>query len=204
MIPSSFDLPIWSNEWRLFATWRDLPFAAAGLVLILLLILWWRQQTKTWTRVVLTALLMALLLAIASYYIFQVPPHFAGCPAGCEGCGVDGRQAPGRGAIAQLAGAVDPPAFHSAGIHEGATVIAGGGNHRNAAGQPGDIARRLPRHELPAIAQLAPVIVAPALDAAGARHDAGMLAADIQLNDIGQLDGYGGCRQGNARAKGGE
>lgn len=82
---SNLDLPFWSDEWRLYATWRDLPFAAASLVLTLLLILWWRQQTKTWLRVVLASLLVALLLAIASYYVFQVPPHFAGCPAGCEG-----------------------------------------------------------------------------------------------------------------------
>ncbi len=79
------DLPIWSSEWRLFTAWSDLPFAIAGLFLTLLLILWWRQQTKAWLRVVLTALLAALLLAIAGYYVFVVPPHFAGCPEGCAG-----------------------------------------------------------------------------------------------------------------------
>lgn len=79
------DLPIWSSEWRLFTVWSDLPFAIAGLLLTLLLILWWRQQTKAWLRVVLTALLAALLLTIAGYYVFVVPPHFAGCPEGCAG-----------------------------------------------------------------------------------------------------------------------
>jgi hypothetical protein len=56
-----------------------------GLLLCGLLILWWRQQSGRWFSVVVGALLGALLLAIAAFYIFVVPPHFAGCPTGCTG-----------------------------------------------------------------------------------------------------------------------
>jgi hypothetical protein len=77
--------PIWSRDWALFATWRDGAFAFVGLLLIVLMILWWRQQSPGWLRVSLTALLAALLLSIASYYTFVVPPHVAGCPQGCPG-----------------------------------------------------------------------------------------------------------------------
>lgn len=79
------DLPIWSDEWTLFATWGDLPFAVAGVILCLLLVVWWRQQSQGWFRVMVATFLAALLLAIASYYIFVVPPYTAGCPQGCTG-----------------------------------------------------------------------------------------------------------------------
>lgn len=78
-------LPVWSDQWALFATWSDLPFAVMGLLLSFLLILWWRQQSNRWFSVAVAALLGALLLAIASLYVFVVPPHFAGCPTGCTG-----------------------------------------------------------------------------------------------------------------------
>jgi len=84
MIPVD-DLPVWSSEWQLYTTWNDLPFVVSVLVLVLLLIVWWRQRSKTWFRLVLTTLLMALILAIASFYLFVVPPHFAGCPDVCDG-----------------------------------------------------------------------------------------------------------------------
>ncbi len=78
-------LPLWSDSWFLFAGWPDAPFALAGLLLCFLLILWWRQQSTAWFRVAISTLLAALLLAIASYFLFVVPPHFAGCPDGCAG-----------------------------------------------------------------------------------------------------------------------
>ncbi len=78
-------LPVWSRQWAIFATWSDVPFALVGLILCVLLILWWRQQSNRWFSVVVGALLGALLLSIASFYIFVVPPHFAGCPTGCSG-----------------------------------------------------------------------------------------------------------------------
>ncbi len=77
--------PLWSNTWGHFATWGDVPFALLGLLLCALLILWWRQQSSRWFSVTVGALLAALLLAIASFFIFVVPPHFAGCPTGCTG-----------------------------------------------------------------------------------------------------------------------
>lgn len=79
------NLPIWSDKWAIFATSADVPFAAAGLLGCLLIILWWRQQSANWLRVALGTLLLAVLLAIASYYFFAVPPWYAGCPEGCAG-----------------------------------------------------------------------------------------------------------------------
>jgi hypothetical protein len=79
------DFPVWSDRWAIFATWGDVTFATASLVLIGLLVLWWRQESRAWFRVVVGTLLAALLLAIASYYMFVVPPHMAGCPQGCAG-----------------------------------------------------------------------------------------------------------------------
>jgi len=81
----SADRPIWTNEWSYFATWQDGIFAIAGLLFILLLIIWWRQQTVQWFRVTLSALLLALVLSISSYYLFIVPVYFAGCVGGCPG-----------------------------------------------------------------------------------------------------------------------
>lgn len=78
-------LPVWSDQWAIFATWSDVPFAVVGLLLSFLLILWWRQQSNRWFSVAAAALLGALTLSIASFYVFAVPPHFAGCPAGCTG-----------------------------------------------------------------------------------------------------------------------
>ncbi len=78
-------LPVWSTQWANFSSWSDLPFALAGLLLCGLLILWWRQQSNRWFSVAAGALLGALLLAIASFYVFEVPPHYAGCPTGCTG-----------------------------------------------------------------------------------------------------------------------
>lgn len=92
--------PEWSDQWRIFTTWRDVPFALAGLLLCFLLILWWRQQTGSWFRVAIATFLAALLLAIASFYLFVVPPHYAGCPDGCDGW----RGYPLRFALARLDG----------------------------------------------------------------------------------------------------
>ena len=79
------EFPVWSQQWSLFASWRDLPFAIAGLTLCLLLIVWWRQQSGLWFRVAAATFLVALLLAITSFYIFVVPPYTAGCAQGCAG-----------------------------------------------------------------------------------------------------------------------
>jgi hypothetical protein len=79
------DFPVWSDRWAIFATWGDVTFAIASLVLIVLLVLWWRQESRAWFRIVTATLLAALVLAIASYYMFVVPPHVAGCPQVCPG-----------------------------------------------------------------------------------------------------------------------
>ncbi len=79
------DKPIWTNTWSYFATWQDGIFAVVSLLTVMLLIIWWRQQTRQWFRITMSTLLLALLLSISSYYLFEVPVHFAGCPTGCPG-----------------------------------------------------------------------------------------------------------------------
>ena len=68
-----------------FASWRDLALALGGLLAVTFLIIWWRQQTRHWHRVVLGTFLLAFALGFASIYLFEVPPHLAGCPQGCNG-----------------------------------------------------------------------------------------------------------------------
>jgi len=80
-----FDTPALPSEWANFADWLDLATAVGGLVAAVLLIIWWRQQTRAWFRIVVGALLAALLLTILSLRLFVVPPHVAGCPNGCPG-----------------------------------------------------------------------------------------------------------------------
>lgn len=78
-------LPEWTTDLVLFADWQHLILAVFGLILLVLLIIWWSQQTRHWFRVVIGAFLLALLLAIGSYYMFIVPVHEAGCAERCAG-----------------------------------------------------------------------------------------------------------------------
>lgn len=68
-----------------FTDWTDLSLAGIGLVMGALLIIWWRQQSKQWYSLTAGTLALAAGLSIASYYLFVLPPHFAGCPDGCSG-----------------------------------------------------------------------------------------------------------------------
>ena len=68
-----------------FASWRDLVLASGGLLALVLLVVWWSQQTRRWFRVVVATFLAAFAFTFASIYLFDVPPHFAGCPVGCPG-----------------------------------------------------------------------------------------------------------------------
>lgn len=74
-------LPTWINA----IAWRDLLFIIAALILITLLMIWWHQQTRHWYRIVAGAFLAAFLLCIAGFFLFEVPPYYAGCPGGCDG-----------------------------------------------------------------------------------------------------------------------
>ncbi|MEZ4868848.1 MAG: hypothetical protein R3C14_46415 [Caldilineaceae bacterium] len=82
---NTLDTPVWSDRWSYFATWSDSAFAAVSLLFILLILIWWRQQTRHWFRVLMITLLFALLMSIASYYLFVTPIHYANCPQGCAG-----------------------------------------------------------------------------------------------------------------------
>ena len=59
--------------------------ASGGLLALVLLVVWWSQQTRRWFRVVVATFLAAFAFTFASIYLFDVPPHFAGCPVGCPG-----------------------------------------------------------------------------------------------------------------------
>lgn len=80
-----FPLPDWLTGWSNFTGWLDLAFAAVAALFVLLLIIWWQQQTRHWFRITMGTLLIALVLCISSYYLFEVPPYYVGCPAGCTG-----------------------------------------------------------------------------------------------------------------------
>ena len=78
-------LPPVPENWAYFADWSDISLGLVGVILIALLTIWWWQQTDLWFRVIAGSFLSALLLCIASLYLFEVPPYVAGCPTGCEG-----------------------------------------------------------------------------------------------------------------------
>ena len=76
---------VWPDDWLYFAGWQDLLFAGMGLVMGLLLIIWWRQQSRRWYSIFAGTLLLGMLLNVSSYFLYVVPPHYAGCPNGCMG-----------------------------------------------------------------------------------------------------------------------
>jgi hypothetical protein len=79
------NLLIWPDDWLHFADWQDMAFAGLGLVMGALLVIWWRQQSQRWYSIFAGTLLLGMLLNVGSYFLFVVPPHIAGCPAGCLG-----------------------------------------------------------------------------------------------------------------------
>ncbi|MFN2202394.1 MAG: hypothetical protein ACK2UO_14405 [Caldilineaceae bacterium] len=80
-----FPLPGWTSDLVLFSDWRHLILAVFGTILLVLLMIWWSQQTQHWFRIAIGTFLLALLLAIGSYYLFVVPAHGAGCDGLCPG-----------------------------------------------------------------------------------------------------------------------
>ena len=80
-----FSLPDLPPEWVLFAGWPDIFAGLIPVALLILLSVWWRQQIRFWSTTVVAALIVALGFSIASLAMFQVPPHFVGCPGGCDG-----------------------------------------------------------------------------------------------------------------------
>ncbi|MBI3957612.1 MAG: hypothetical protein HY328_02295 [Chloroflexi bacterium] len=76
---------VWPDDWFYFAGWQDLVFAGLGLMMGVLLVIWWRQQSKRWYSIFAGTLLLGMLLNVSSYFLFVVPPHYAGCPNGCMG-----------------------------------------------------------------------------------------------------------------------
>lgn len=80
-----FSLPDLPQGWVLFAGWIDIFAGLIPLLILIPLALWWRQQSRFWTTVMVAALAVAIGFSIASLNIFEVPPHFVGCPGGCPG-----------------------------------------------------------------------------------------------------------------------
>ncbi|MEZ4681810.1 MAG: hypothetical protein R2932_47115 [Caldilineaceae bacterium] len=81
----SCEAPVWSSQWIIFTDWQEALVATVGAILLLLLIIWWRQQSHQWFRITVATLLIAVIMAIGSYYFFEVPVYYANCPAGCTG-----------------------------------------------------------------------------------------------------------------------
>jgi len=79
------NLFVWPDDWLHFAGWQDMLFAALGLAMGALLVIWWRQQSRRWYSIFAGTLLLGMVFNASSYYLFIVPPYFAGCPGGCPG-----------------------------------------------------------------------------------------------------------------------
>lgn len=79
------ELPQWSRDLVSFASWPDAALAGVSLLLAFLLVVWWRQQTRYWFRIAAGLALVALVLCIASFYLFEAPAYRASCPQGCLG-----------------------------------------------------------------------------------------------------------------------
>jgi hypothetical protein len=78
-------LPGLPEGWSYFVTWQDLALALGGAVAVTFLLIWWAQQTRHWYRIAVFSFLVAFALSFLSIYLFEVPPYYAGCPAGCMG-----------------------------------------------------------------------------------------------------------------------
>lgn len=73
------------KAWFSFVAWRDLLFTLVAISMVTLLVIWWSQQTRHWYRIAIGTFLAAFLLCIVGFFLFEVPPYYAGCPGGCPG-----------------------------------------------------------------------------------------------------------------------
>lgn len=85
VLPIARNSAVWPDDWLYFAGWQDMLLAGLGLTLGALLVIWWRQQSKRWYSLFAGTLLLGMLLNVASYYLFVIPPYLVGCPTGCVG-----------------------------------------------------------------------------------------------------------------------
>ncbi len=76
---------IWPDGWIHFASATHLIFGIAAVILGALLVTWWSQQTGRWYAVFAGTLLFSMVLNVAAFYLFVVPPHSAGCIDFCPG-----------------------------------------------------------------------------------------------------------------------
>ena len=75
----------WPDDWIHFAGITHLILGGAGVVLGALSLIWWSQKTGRWYAVFAVTLLISMLLNVAAFYLFVVPPHSAGCVDLCPG-----------------------------------------------------------------------------------------------------------------------
>ena len=75
----------WPDDWIHFAGVTHLILGSVGVVLGALLLIWWSQKTGRWYAVFAGTLLVSMLLNVAAFYLFVVPPHSAGCVDLCPG-----------------------------------------------------------------------------------------------------------------------
>ncbi len=76
---------IWPDGLVHFAGITHLILAIIGVILGTLLVIWWSQQTGRWYAVFAGTLLFSMVLNVAAFYLFVVPPHSAGCIDLCPG-----------------------------------------------------------------------------------------------------------------------
>ena len=73
------------DDWIHFADITDLILGSVGVVVGALLLIWWSQRTGRWYTIFAGTLLLSMLLNVAAFYLFVVPPHSAGCIDLCPG-----------------------------------------------------------------------------------------------------------------------
>ena len=75
----------WPDGWIHFAGITHLILGIIGVIIGALLVIWWSQQTGRWYAVFAGTLLFSMVLNVAAFYFFVVPPHSAGCIDLCPG-----------------------------------------------------------------------------------------------------------------------
>lgn len=78
-------MAVWPDDWIHFAGIGHLVLGVVGALLGALLLIWWVQQTGRWYGVFAASLLISMLLNVAAFFLFVVPPHSVGCVDLCPG-----------------------------------------------------------------------------------------------------------------------
>ena len=82
---SQAEIALWLDDWVHFAGMTDFVLAIIGIVLGVLLLVWFSQQSHYWYAIFAGTLVISMLLNVATFSLFVVPPHRAGCTNLCLG-----------------------------------------------------------------------------------------------------------------------